>query len=439
MGIEQLYGLLRQHPVISTDSRKITERCIYLALKGDNYDGNDFAASALGQGAAYSIVDRPDAVTDDRIILVENGLRTLQQLARRHRDEFTIPFIGITGSNGKTTTKELIHAVLSQRFKVLSTIGNLNNHIGVPLTLFRLDGTHDIAIIEMGASHHGDIAELCSIANPDFGLITNIGKAHLETMGGLEGVFRTKTELFAHVRMRKGFLFVHSCDRSLGEASEGVDCMTYGALETDDVSGRISRSGHFISLQWRRKGTADWDACPLVPTRLTGTYNLPNLMAAVAVGIRFGLGDEEIAKGITGYEPTNSRSEVRTAGSNTLILDAYNANPSSMAMALDNLMATESRHHSVILGEMLEVGPTSTMEHRAICDRLAFLSLKKTCLVGKRFKAHEEDFPFHFFSNVDELNAWLAGQEFANETILIKGSRGNRLEKAGQLLLTSLD
>jgi len=438
MNLEQIYDLFRQHPVICTDSRRVTDGCIYLALKGDNFDGNDFAASALKQGAAYAIVDRPDVVNDDRVILVDDALLALQQLARRHRDEFSIPFIGVTGSNGKTTTKELMHAVLSQRFNVLSTIGNLNNHIGVPLTLFRLDGTQEVAIIEMGASRQGDIAELCGIAAPDFGLITNIGKAHLETMGGLEGVLKTKTELYAHVRQRGGFLFVHSCDRSLVEASDGVTRMTYGALDTDDVSGRIVRSGHFIALQWRRKGCSDWDACPLVPTRLTGAYNLPNLMAAVAVGIHFGLTDEEIAKGISGYEPNNSRSEVREVGGNTLILDAYNANPSSMAVALDNLMSTDSPRYSVILGEMLEVGPTSALEHRNVCERLRHLSLSKVCLVGEGFMSQQTDFPFQFFKDVDELNVWLAGQEFKDETILIKGSRGNRLEKAAEFLREKL-
>lgn len=438
MKLEQLYGLFKQHPVICTDSRKITNGCIYLALRGENFDGNDFALLALNQGAAYAIIDRADAATDPRMILVENGLLTLQQLARRHRDEFSIPFIGITGSNGKTTTKELMHAVLSQRFKVLSTIGNLNNHIGVPLTLFRLDGTQEIAIIEMGASRQGDIDELCGIADPDFGLITNIGKAHLETMGGLKGVLKTKTELYAHVRQRGGFLFVHSCDHSLLEASDGLERMTYGALDTDDVSGRIVRSGHHIAIQWRRRGCVDWEACPLVPTRLTGSYNLPNLMAAVAVGVHFGLTDEEIARGISGYEPANSRSEVRVAGSNTLILDAYNANPSSMAVAVDNLMATDARYHSVILGEMLEVGPTSAVEHRSVCERLQHMSLRKVCLVGQGFMSQQADFPFQFFKGVDELNDWLAEQEFKDETILIKGSRGNRLEKAAEFLLNKL-
>jgi UDP-N-acetylmuramoyl-tripeptide--D-alanyl-D-alanine ligase len=438
MNIEQLYSLYTQHPAICTDSRRVTDGCIYLALKGDNFDGNDFAASALNQGAAYAIVDRVDIADDPRMILVEDGLSTLQQLARKHRDEFAIPFIGVTGSNGKTTTKELIHAVLSQRFNVLSTIGNLNNHIGVPLTLFRLDGSQDMAIIEMGASRQGDIEELCGIADPDFGLITNIGKAHLETMGGLEGVLNTKTELFAHVRRKDGFLFVHSCDHSLVEASEGTKRMTYGGLENDDVSGRVFRNGHLISVQWRRKGNADWDGCRTVPTHLTGTYNLPNLMAAVAVGIHFGLTDEEIARGISGYEPSNSRSEIRSVGSNTLILDAYNANPSSMAVALDNLMATASPRHSVILGEMLEVGPTSAVEHRSVCERLQHLPLYKVCLVGKGFKSHEADFPFHFFDDVETLTAWLADQDFHEETVLIKGSRGNRLEKSGQRLVQKL-
>lgn len=433
MTIEQLYHRFKKHPIICTDSRRVVRGCIYVALKGDNFDGNDFAESALQSGAAFAVVDKSEVAEDDRFIVVEDGLRVLQQLARRHRDSLSIPFIGITGSNGKTTTKELLQAVLSQKFSVLATKGNLNNHIGVPLTLFEVNDSHDIAIIEMGASHLGDISELCEIADPDFGLITNIGKAHLESMGGLDGVLKTKTELYRHVRDRKGFLFVHSCDSKLIAEASGTEHMTYGALPSDDVSGEIIRDGHFIAVRWRRKGHAE--SSPTVKTQLTGTYNLPNIMAAVAVGIHFGMTDEQIAKGLSGYMPNNSRSEVRTAGSNLLILDAYNANPSSMSVALDNLLAMDGKHRSVILGEMLEVGPTSAEEHRSICERLSLLGLHTVCLVGKEFFRYREDFPFHFFENVADLNEWLTSNPFQEDVILIKGSRGNRLEKAAELLL----
>lgn len=436
MDIQQLHAVFQANPIICTDSRKVVKGCIYWALKGDNFDGNTFAVQALEAGAAYAVVDNPELAKDNsRIILVNDGLKALQLLARKHRDQFAIPVIGITGSNGKTTTKELMSAVLSQQFKVLATKGNLNNQIGVPLTLFELSVEHEIAIIEMGASKPGDIDELCRIANPEFGLITNIGKAHMETMGGLEGVLKTKTELYRHVSNRDGFLFVHSCDSGLVQCAKGTKSMHYGALPTDDVSGRIVRNGNYVAVQWRRNVEVDWDSIPVVNTNLTGTYNLPNIMAAVAVGVHFGLTDEQIAKGLSGYVPSNSRSEVRKAGTNLLILDAYNANPSSMEVAINNLMAMDGAHKSVLLGEMLEVGPTSALEHRAVCERLVTLGLTTVYLVGKEFCVMQHDFPFQFFENVSQLVDWLQQNPMQNQVVLIKGSRGNRLEKAAEFLL----
>lgn len=436
MEISELYELYRKHPIISTDSRRISEGCIYFALKGESFDGNVFALDSLEKGAAYAVVDDASLPDAKGIIKVRNGLKALQDLSSYHRHQFEIPVIGITGSNGKTTTKELMYSVLSQRFNVLATAGNFNNHIGVPLTLFRLKPEHEIAIIEMGASAQGEIKELCDIADPNYALITNIGKAHLETMGGLEGVLKTKTELFDHIRNHGGKLLVHSCDKLLMQNASKDASFLYGALPTDDVQGRIVRDGNFVSVQWKRKdaeGTLD-DA-PIVKTNLTGTYNLPNIMAAVATGIVFGLTDAEIAKGLSSYEPSNNRSEVRKKGSNTFILDAYNANPSSMEVAINNLVGSEGENHSVILGEMLEVGPTSVEEHRTICERLASLKMKTVCLVGKEFNQFKNDFPFQFFENVDHLNEWLNEHPFDNEIVLIKGSRGNKLEKAAELLL----
>lgn len=436
MEIAALYELYKKHPVICTDSRKITPGCVYVSLKGESFDGNSFALEALEKGASHSITD--DASMPDRagLIKVKDGLRALQELASYHRHQFRIPVIGITGSNGKTTTKELMNAVLSQKFRVLATAGNFNNQIGVPLTLFQLKPEHEMAIIEMGASKQGDIKELCDIADPNYALITNIGKAHLETMGGLEGVLKTKTELFDHIRANGGRLLVHSCDKLLVENTKGERAFYYGALETDDVQGRIVRDGNFVSLQWKRRDTAgSLDDAPVVKTNLTGAYNLPNMMAAVAMGLVFGMSDAEIAKGISSYEPSNNRSEVRKKGTNTFILDAYNANPSSMEVAINNLMGSEGEGKSVILGEMLEVGPTSAEEHRAICERLSQLKLKTVCLIGSEFLPFKEAFPFHFFANVDVLNAWLNDRPFENETVLIKGSRGNRLEKAAAFLL----
>ena len=436
MNIPALYELYKQHRTICTDSRKVTEGCIYVSLKGERFDGNSFALEALEKGAAYSITDNHALKDVKGLIKVEDGLKTLQDLASYHRHQFDIPVIGITGSNGKTTTKELMFSVLNEKFEVLATAGNFNNQIGVPLTLFGLKPEHEIAIIEMGASKQGDIKELCDIADPNHALITNIGKAHLETMGGLEGVLKTKTELFDHIRKFGGKLLVHSCDKLLAANVDSEAAFYYGALPTDDVQGRIVRDGNLVSVQWKRKNDeTELDAQPVVKTHLTGTYNLPNIMAAVATGIVFGMTDAEIARGISGYVPSNNRSEVRKHGSNTLILDAYNANPSSMEVAITNLISADGDNHSVILGEMLELGPTSEEEHRAICERLSALKLKTVCLVGKEFMPFAKDFPFGFFENVDALNVWLQTHVFENETVLIKGSRGNRLEKAAAVLL----
>jgi len=436
MDIPTLYNLYKQHPTICTDSRKVTEGCIYISLKGDNFDGNTFALEALKKGAAHSVTDDLTLPESKGLIKVENGLRTLQQLSAYHRNQFNIPVLGITGSNGKTTTKELIDSVLSQKFNVLATVGNFNNHIGVPLTLFGLNKAHEIAIIEMGASQQGEIKELCNIANPNFALITNIGKAHLETMGGINGVLKTKTELFDYVKHQGEKLLVHSCDRRLVENAKGTNAFYYGALPTDDVSGRIIRDGNFVSVQWKTKeADTPIEETPIVKTNLTGTYNLPNILAAVAVGIEFGLSNEQIAEGISSYQPSNNRSEIRVVKSTTFILDAYNANPSSMEVAIDNLMESAAENRSVILGEMLELGTTSNHEHKTICERLKVLQLKNVCLVGAGFAQFKSNYPFRFFENVDALNQWLPNYPFENETILIKGSRGNRLEKAAEILL----
>jgi UDP-N-acetylmuramoyl-tripeptide--D-alanyl-D-alanine ligase len=436
MEIAKLYEVYKQYPVICTDSRKIVDGCIYFSLKGDNFDGNSFAIEALVKGAAHSITDNHRLPTTTGLIKVEDGLKTLQELAAYHRQRFEIPVLGITGSNGKTTTKELVHSVLGQKLNVLATGGNFNNHIGVPLTLFGLTGEHDIAIIELGASRQGDIKELCDIADPNYALITNIGKAHLETMGGLEGVLKTKTELFDHIRTSGGDLLVHSCDKLLVKNVNGDKAFYYGALPTDNVQGRIVRDGNFVSVQWKRKDTvSSIDESPVVKTNLTGTYNLPNIMAAVATGMVFGLTDKEIANGISSYEPSNNRSEVKKKGSNTFILDAYNANPSSMEVAVTNLITSDGANHSVILGEMLEVGVTSDEEHMNICTRLQSLRVKSVCLVGEEFQQFKNEFQFNFFLSVEELNEWLKNNPLENETVLIKGSRGNRLEKAAELLL----
>lgn len=434
MTTKEIYALFLKHPIVCTDSRRIVQGSIYVALKGGNFDGNAFAALALKAGAVYAVVDDASVISDERYLLVEDGLAALQLLAREHRNHFSIPVIGVTGSNGKTTTKELMNAVLSQRFSVLATKGNLNNHIGVPLTLVELTAAHDMAIIEMGASHPGNIAELCTIADPNFGLITNVGKAHMETMGGFEGVLSTKTELYRHLIAKNGVIFLNSSDAALSGLAKETPCFRYGTLPNADINGRAVRDGNFMSVQWRRDALTDWNDLPIVRTNLTGTYNLPNILAAVAVGAYFGLTDHEIGVGLAGYLPSNNRSEMRVAGSNLLILDAYNANPSSMEVALTNLLTMEGEYKSVILGEMLEVGATSRDEHRAVCQRLQTLNLINVCLVGKEFFALKDEFPFLFFENVDACIAWLSNHPLHNEVVLVKGSRGNKLEKVAEHL-----
>lgn len=437
MEINELYRLFLEHPTVSTDSRTITPGCIYFSLKGEHFDGNAFALDSIQKGAAYAIVDDPSLPEHEKLIHVDNALFALQRLANYHRKQFDIPVVGITGSNGKTTTKELMYSVLSQKFTVLATQGNFNNHIGVPLTLLRLTAEHEIAIIEMGASQQGDIKELCDIADPNYALITNIGKAHLETMGGIEGVLKTKTELYDHIRMHGGKLLAHSCDQLLMKNVKEKDAFLYGTLPTDNVQGRASRDGNYVSVQWKRIDSEQpIDEAPIVKSRLTGMYNLSNIMAAVAIGVVFNLNDEEIANGISGYEPSNNRSEVKQKNGNTFILDAYNANPTSMDAAINNLMSTDAENYSVILGEMLEVGPTSATEHKAILDRLKTLNLTHICLVGKEFMQFKNEYGFEFFENVETLNEWLEDHPFENETVLIKGSRGNRLEKAAEKLLS---
>lgn len=403
---------------------------MYVALKGEHFNGNEFAIESLKKGAKFAVVDDDSVPDHDGILRVKDGLLALQDLSTHHRHQFDIPVIGITGSNGKTTTKELMHSVLKEKFNVLATQGNLNNHIGVPLTLLRLNSDHEIAIIEMGASRQGDIRELCNIADPDHGLITNIGKAHVETMGGVKGVLKTKTELFDHIRNRNGNLMIHSCDKLLMENAGKDAGFYYGTMPADDAQGRVVRDGNYVAVQWHRKGAdGSIDSALVIRTKLTGVYNLPNIMAAVATGIIFGLTDEEIGNGLTSYVPTNNRSEIQKKGSNTYILDAYNANPSSMEVAITNLMGTNGTHRSVILGEMLELGDISESEHRAICNRLRTLELKNVFLVGNEFTRLQDEYDFNFFTNVDELNEWLQTHPFKDETVLIKGSRGNRLEK----------
>lgn len=421
--IDSLYHRFLQCNGASTDTRAIAAGSMFFALKGPHFNANTFVAEALSKGASAVVVDEASALREG-CILVPNVLAAMQELATHHRRQHDIPFIGITGSNGKTTTKELIHAVLSASRPTLATQGNLNNHIGVPLTLLKLAAEHQIAIIEMGANKPGDIAELCAIAEPTHGLITNIGKAHLEGFGGYDGVLRTKTELYASVKTREGLLFVNADDDILMEQSGGIRRMSYGTSPKADAHGK-SLSDDQLFLRFAFSGVDG--KMHEVRTRLVGEYNLPNAMAAVAVGQHFGVPDQLIAESLAAYTPSNNRSQLLDNGRNLIVLDAYNANPSSMSAALRNLAAMESgRERIAILGDMLELGKDASLEHARIVELAA--QLRMPCLfAGPLFSSCAP--PDRSYANTEQLRRHLESQPVTGKLILVKGSRGIGLER----------
>ena len=408
----------------STDTRSIGKGCMFFALKGPNFNANAFAADALTKGARHAVVDDPVVAKDERFLLVPDVLKALQDLALYHRRSFKIPVIGITGTNGKTTTKELAHAVLASTFPTLATVGNLTNHIGVPLTLLRLTGEHRFAIIEMGANKPGDIAELAAIAEPTHGLITNIGKAHLEGFGGFEGVLRTKTELYSFVRKQGGQLFVNADDALLLERAKGAQCVTYGTSIDASTQGEVIGNGPFLHLNF--KGM-EGNHCH-AELQLIGAYNFPNAMAAVAIGQHFGVPDERMVEALSSYRPGNNRSQFTDTGRNQLILDAYNANPTSMAAALENFAAmTSEKPKLAILGDMLELGPTSAEEHRAIISLVRKLGIE-AFYVGQQFSEASKGLGAPVHANADALLAALKRDPISGHLILLKASRGTKLE-----------
>lgn len=434
--IEKLYSIFLQHPLVSTDTRDIKPASIFFALKGGNFNGNEFAEKALEMGCSYAVVDEQCSGINERLILVADVLKTLQQLANFHRKQLNIPVIGITGSNGKTTSKELINAVLSKKNKVLATIGNLNNHIGVPLTLLRITKEHEIAIIEMGANHQGEIAELCSIAEPDFGIITNIGKAHLEGFGGLEGVKKGKGELYTFIQENKGKLFVHGDDEVLMELAGSNEKITYGTNKLYDIVGSmIETKDEFISFQWAtRYNAANIKKSENISTQLVGTYNYYNLLCAACVGNYFKVEDEIINQALREYTPSNNRSQLFKTKNNILILDYYNANPSSMCLAIENFASLNHPNKMVILGDMLELGSESEKEHDAIVNLLQQKNLSNVLLVGPLFIAAGSKVGAKTFSTSDDAVQYLKQHQIKDATILIKGSRGIKLEKVVEVL-----
>lgn len=422
--IQQLYEIFLDHPSISTDSRSIAQGSIFFALTGDQFDGNQFAYKSLESGAAFAVVDNKEIAVDKRFLLVDNVLNSLQQLARFHRDHLKIPVIGITGSNGKTTTKELTGNILAKKFNTIWTQGNLNNHIGVPLTVLSIKGTTDIAVVEMGANHRGEIARLCQIANPDYGIITNIGKAHLEGFGSYEGVILAKSELYDHIRNSSGRLFVNEDDPLLMNLSEDIVRITYGKNEKVRVNGKITGEFPFLSLAVQFETTNI-----TIDSQLTGSYNFPNLLAAASIGNHFGVDPFEIKEAAENYKPENNRSQFIKTQSNQIVMDAYNANPSSMEAAITHFAKYPASGKVLILGDMLELGGMSLAEHQRILELASESGADEILLIGTQFHKVSTNPAIQSFLTVDEAVSMLSKNPFNGKVILLKGSRGIRLEK----------
>ena len=421
MTIEKLYGIFLQYPSVQTDTRKLKKDDLFFALKGPSFNGNEFAQKAIDAGAAYAVIDDEAFAIGGKTVLVNDVLDTLQQLALHHRKQFNIPFIGITGSNGKTTTKELVHAVLSSSFVTYTTEGNLNNHIGVPLTLLKVRRDAQMAVIEMGANHLNEIASYCRIAFPTHGLITNCGKAHLEGFGGVEGVRKGKGELFDYLRANNGLAFIMNDYDYLHEMSRGIQNIFSYGTGTGDIVGSVAKQGQYLSVKFTKGLGATID------TQLVGDYNLPNVLAAVAVGKYFGVQDDQIIKAISEYHPTNSRSQFLEKGPFKIILDAYNANPSSMKAAIENFAKAPGNNKILALGGMAELGESSLDEHRAVVAEIQKHQWKDVLLVGGDFLKFEH--PYRSFPGPVEAGQWIQNEKLSGGYFLIKGSRSMQMEK----------
>jgi UDP-N-acetylmuramoyl-tripeptide--D-alanyl-D-alanine ligase len=466
MTTDKLYQLFLQHPHISTDTREISAGSLFFALKGDKFDANTFAKQALADGAAYAVIDNPEYRLNEKYIVVEDVLIALQDLARYHRKQLSIPVIGLTGTNGKTTTKELINAVLSQQFKTLATLGNKNNHIGVPLTILSISSLHEIAVIEMGANHQKEIALLCSIAQPTHGLITNIGKAHLEGFGGVEGIKKGKGELYDYLAMEdrdgsspkvgktesweedgsseypestvewkpEGIAFVNGDDAVLMTMQQSralQNVILYGTHNPDNsISGKLLENSPLLTIEWTNNDSGDSYE---VKTQLTGAYNLDNILAAICIGNYFKMEAGAINKGVTGYQPQNNRSQIKQTETNTLICDYYNANPSSMTVAIENIGKLKADKKVLILGDMFELGDESAAEHEGVIKKALDTEVDERIFIGTSFGSQElrikNQEAATFYDTVEEAVAALTAQPITNSTILIKGSRGMALER----------
>lgn len=433
MEAESLYPYYRQHPVISTDTRDIRPGSLFFALKGERFNGNRFAAQALEKGASYAVVDEAQADNDERYLYVDNVLAALQELALHHRAHLNIPVIGITGTNGKTTTKELIYAVLSQRFDTHATKGNLNNHIGVPLTILSITAQTEIAIIEMGANHVGEIAFLCGIAQPTHGLITNVGRAHLEGFGSFEGVKKAKGELYDHLALHGGTLFLQNDNPILHEMAAArsiAQVVTYGVSPQNHIIGELVSANPLLTVKWT---TAGADGYHVIHTQLTGSYNTENILAAICIGNSFGVQTEQIKRGISEYVPTNNRSQLTKTDRNTLICDYYNANASSMAAALENLRTLEANRKAVVLGDMFEMGNDTYEEHRKVVEAALSVHANRIIFVGKAFYEHRRA-EAEFYDTTEAAKDALLANPIQHALVLLKASRGMAFEKLVEAL-----
>ena len=427
MEIAELYKCFMECGKVTTDSRNCPEGSMFIALKGETFNGNAFAAQALKQGCRYAVIDESE-YAGEGTILVDNCLQALQQLANYHRRQLKTPVIGITGTNGKTTTKELISTVLSRKFNTLYTEGNFNNHIGVPLTLLRLTKEHEMAVVEMGANHPGEIKTLVHIAEPDYGIITNVGKAHLQGFGSFEGVIRTKGELYDFLRDKGGAtIFIQNENPYLNGIAEGLTCVRYGQTAGLYVSGELISCSPFLSFRWTAEGVSHE-----VNTHLIGSYNLDNMLAAAAIGRYFGVSDDDISSALASYLPHNNRSQLKETADNKLIVDAYNANPTSMMAALKNFRQVEAPHKMVILGDMKELGEASREEHQKVVDYLKECGFDRVVLVGPEFAAATHS--YQTFQHVDEVLADIRMHKPQGYYILIKGSNSMKLSQLPECL-----
>ncbi|WP_288151909.1 UDP-N-acetylmuramoyl-tripeptide--D-alanyl-D-alanine ligase [uncultured Prevotella sp.] len=441
MEAKDLYEIYKKHPVVTTDSRDCPEGSIFIALKGASFDGNKFAAMALEKGCSYAVVDEKEYAVDgdSRYILVDDTLVAFKELAREHRRQFNIPVIGITGTNGKTTTKELISAVLAEKYNVMHTEGNFNNDVGVPKTLLRLRPEHEIAVVEMGASHPGDIKKLIEYVEPTCGMITNVGRAHLQGFGSFDGVKRTKGELYDFIKATGGLIFLNESNADLVEMAserEMPRIETYGRDGEGSVTGSVTKCDPFLNFTWHISSDADDAAAEPqgteLHTKLVGAYNIDNALAAITIGLHFGVTAEQCSHAIENYTPSNDRSELTVTEHNHLIVDAYNANPSSMAAALDNFRLMDVPAKMAILGDMRELGEYSDEEHQKVVDKLKEYNINNVWLVGPEFAKTRTD--FRKFDTVDEVKAEISRQQPQGHYILIKGSNGIKLFELPKLL-----